>query len=84
MEYMRDYGVRCARGVKEHLTGRFCDNAKCRGPLTDTIINFGESLPERDLTLALDQGLAFVHTRARASTLKHSPTTTPVHRSRAC
>jgi len=45
-EYMRDFPVRNARGVKEHLTGRKCDDPKCRGNLKDTIINFGENLDD--------------------------------------
>lgn len=48
-EYMRDFRVRNAQRVKEHQTGRVCDNPKCKGKLKDTIINFGENLPERDL-----------------------------------
>ena len=43
-EYMRDTRVRNAKGVKEHRTGRTCDNARCNGFLKDTIINFGENL----------------------------------------
>lgn len=30
----------------KHLTGRNCDDPKCGGKLRDTIINFGESLPD--------------------------------------
>ena len=40
--YMRDFRTRNAQHVKEHKTGRFCDDKKCGGPLMDTIINFGE------------------------------------------
>lgn len=47
-EYLRDHRVRTAKKAHDHLTGRTCDNPKCSGALQDTIINFGESLPERD------------------------------------
>jgi NAD-dependent SIR2 family protein deacetylase len=43
-EYMRDQRVRTAQKVKEHRTGRTCDNTNCNGYLKDTIINFGENL----------------------------------------
>ena len=52
MQYLRDYRVRCARNVHDHATGRRCDNAECGGALVDTIVNFGENLPDRDLSLA--------------------------------
>ena len=42
--YMRDYGVRTANNYHAHMTGRKCDNPKCKGDLKDTIINFGEGL----------------------------------------
>ena len=29
-----------------HVTGRKCDDPQCGGSLMDTIINFGENLPE--------------------------------------
>ena len=41
---MRDYRVRTAQKVNEHLTGRKCDTPGCNGDLKDTIINFGEGL----------------------------------------
>jgi mono-ADP-ribosyltransferase sirtuin 6 len=40
------------KGDNDHATGRKC--ALCCGVLLDTIINFGESLPERALQLARD------------------------------
>ena len=48
-KYLRDFNVRTARLVHDHKTGRFCDNPKCHGPLVDSIINFGESLPSYEL-----------------------------------
>lgn len=41
---MRDYRVRTATKNFIHQTGRECDDPECRGPLIDSIINFGESL----------------------------------------
>ena len=43
-EYLRDYGVRNNPHVHMHETGNLCDDPNCRGPLSDTIINFGENL----------------------------------------
>jgi len=54
-KYLRDFRVRTAKSVHDHKTGRICENPKCKGSLNDSIINFGENLPEKDL----DDG--FVH-----------------------
>jgi NAD-dependent SIR2 family protein deacetylase len=43
-EYLRDFGVRNNPHVHMHETGNLCDDPECRGPLIDTIINFGENL----------------------------------------
>ncbi|CAG9327388.1 unnamed protein product [Blepharisma stoltei] len=68
-EYMRDFRVRTAQKVHDHLTGRRCDNPQCNGQLKDTIINFGENLDadvidrgfrngaEADLCLAMGSSL---------------------------
>jgi NAD-dependent SIR2 family protein deacetylase len=50
-DYFRDFRTRTAKNVKEHDTGRKCDDSKCRGNLRDSIINFGEQLPENELTM---------------------------------
>mmetsp|Transcript_25748 Transcript_25748/g.60743 ORF Transcript_25748/g.60743 Transcript_25748/m.60743 type:complete len:427 (+) Transcript_25748:97-1377(+) len=60
-QYLRDFKCRNARGTKKHETGRLCemvgdDGKVCGGKLRDTIINFGENLPERELTMG------FAHT----------------------
>lgn len=44
-QYLRDYWVES--DGNDHKTGRKCEN--CNGPLYDTIINFKENLPEKDL-----------------------------------
>lgn len=51
-DYIRDFRAvgTYEKGDDDHATGRKC--AKCGGTLYDTIINFGESLPERALSLA--------------------------------
>ena len=51
-EYMRDFRTRVAHHVFSHETSRNCDNPKCRGQLLDSIVNFGENLPEHELTKA--------------------------------
>ena len=38
------------------LTGRECDDPACKGPLRDSIINFGENLPKNELTNAEHEG----------------------------
>jgi hypothetical protein len=48
-KYLRDFRVRNAQKVHDHKTGRPCDDPECDGILEDTIINFGEGLPEEDL-----------------------------------
>lgn len=52
-QYLRDFRCRNPKiGVKTHITGRVCDNPNCGGKLRDTIINFGENLPESQLDQA--------------------------------
>ena len=46
-QYLRNFGVRTAREVHDHATGRPCEH--CGEDLYDTIINFGESLPKREI-----------------------------------
>eukprot|EP00771_Trimastix_marina_P001945 gnl/Trimastix_PCT/3054.p1 GENE.gnl/Trimastix_PCT/3054~~gnl/Trimastix_PCT/3054.p1 ORF type:complete len:437 (-),score=68.47 gnl/Trimastix_PCT/3054:66-1376(-) len=48
-EYLRDYRCRTARRVHSHETGRRCTVPGCNGKLQDSIINFGENLPDRAL-----------------------------------
>eukprot|EP00794_Sanderia_malayensis_P019232 gene19232-21160_t len=48
-KYLRDFRTRAARKVHDHDTGRLCSFPRCKGKLRDSIINFGESLPEKDL-----------------------------------
>lgn len=46
---MRDFRTRNAQKVHDHETGRLCEDPKCKGKLMDSIINFGENLPAKDL-----------------------------------
>ncbi|UJR25492.1 hypothetical protein I4U23_006838 [Adineta vaga] len=48
--YLRDYDA--AAGRLDHFTGRRCDKPDCGGYLKDSIINFGENLPEEEITKA--------------------------------
>ncbi len=51
-EYLRDFRVRNPNNkVHEHKSGRTCDDDKCKGDLIDSIINFGENLPEKVINL---------------------------------
>jgi NAD-dependent SIR2 family protein deacetylase len=45
-QYMRDFRARTSSGSKKHETGRMCSVPTCGGPLLDTIVNFGENLPQ--------------------------------------
>lgn len=51
-KYLRDFDTDSDRS--DHYTGRRCDKPECRGRLRDSIINFGEDLPEDELTKAFD------------------------------
>ena len=53
-EYMRDFRTREARGLFLHETSRKCDDPQCRGQLLDSIVNFGEQLPDHELTKAFN------------------------------
>lgn len=48
-KFMRDFRTRNAEKVHDHRTGRSCDDPKCKGELHDSIINFGENLPQQEL-----------------------------------
>ena len=39
-----------------NIVGRVCDNPKCRGPLVDSIVNFGEDLPIDELNKGFKNG----------------------------
>jgi NAD-dependent SIR2 family protein deacetylase len=47
--YYRKFNV--SRQRSDHLTGRFCDD--CQGELKDTVVGFGENLPEAAYTSAV-------------------------------
>jgi len=52
--YYRDFRTREASRAHSHKTSRKCDNPLCRGQLYDSIINFNENLPEKELTTATE------------------------------
>jgi mono-ADP-ribosyltransferase sirtuin 6 len=54
-EYMRDFDTCHGSAAGSHETGRRCTAPGCSGPLLDTIINFGENLPKKDLERAYDE-----------------------------
>lgn len=54
-EYLRDFDASSnSNDARNHKTGRNCDDPQCRGILLDSIINFGENLPEVPLKRAFD------------------------------
>jgi hypothetical protein len=71
--YLRDFRTRSAQKVKDHATGRTCKKNKCGGQLYDTIINFGESLPQA----ALDASDAAVEKADLCLAMGSSLTVTP-------
>ncbi|CAF3651635.1 unnamed protein product [Rotaria sp. Silwood1] len=50
-KYLRDFDT---VGIQSHYTGRQCDKRNCRGRLKDSIIDFGEDLPQDALDKAFD------------------------------
>jgi len=50
---LRDFVTRS--GKKNHITGRKCVDTSCNGVLCDTIVNFGDNLPEDTLQKANDE-----------------------------
>lgn len=61
-EYLRTFDVH--RGRRDHKTGRKCEINGCNGDLLDSIINFGENLPKKELKVTYEhanmQDLALV------------------------
>ncbi|XP_011406188.1 PREDICTED: uncharacterized protein LOC100633014 [Amphimedon queenslandica] len=53
-QYLRDFQTREAEHVFDHTTSRLCDDPACKGQLKDSIINFGENLPQGELTKAFN------------------------------
>jgi len=51
-KYLRDFRTRTAKKVHDHATNRKC--TKCHSILYDSIINFGEDLPEYELETSFD------------------------------
>ena len=72
-EYLRDYRVRTAANVHDHKTTRKCTVPGCHGDLYDTIINFGENLPERELAEGFSHGKSADLCLAMGSSLRVTP-----------
>jgi len=56
-EYLRPYDCmkfqnNDTRKVNVHFNGKYCEKEGCNGQLFDSIIHFGENLPEKELTEA--------------------------------
>lgn len=52
-QFLRDFRTREAGKVHDHETSRKCE--KCKGKLYDSIINFGENLPDYELNRSFEQ-----------------------------
>lgn len=72
-KYMRDFRCRTALKALEHKTTRKCDDPACRGDLFDSIINFGESLPEKELDESFDHAKDADLCLAMGSSLRVTP-----------
>lgn len=70
---MRDFQVRTANKTHEHKTGRVCDDPDCRGPLKDSIINFGERLDENILNEGFAHGAESDLMLSMGSSLRVTP-----------
>jgi NAD-dependent SIR2 family protein deacetylase len=62
-----EFAVRSARYVFNHVTGRLCDDPSCKGQLMDSIVNFGENLPDHELQKA------FMHAKQVSSQIVSVP-----------
>ncbi|CAF4665049.1 unnamed protein product, partial [Rotaria magnacalcarata] len=51
-KYLRDFRTRTSKKVHDHATTRKC--TKCCAQLYDSIINFGENLPDYELEASFD------------------------------
>ena len=58
--YMRDFKIAITNKKKDgkfdHSTKRTCDDPKCGGDLFDSMVNFGESLPDDALRTGFENG----------------------------
>ena len=72
-KYLRDFRCRTANKVFEHNTNRKCDNPACKGDLFDSIINFGENLPEKELNDSFDHAKKADLCLAMGSSLRVTP-----------
>ena len=70
---MRDFRVRNAQKVKEHKTGRKCDDPACKGDLEDSIINFGENLKDEILDSGYNHSSCSDLILAMGSSLRVNP-----------
>jgi len=70
-QYLRDFRVRNAQKVHDHKTGRMCES--CGKELYDTIINFGENLPEKELDDGFEHGAKADLCLALGSSLRVTP-----------
>jgi len=75
-EYLRPFDVTKLRHEKHKSTrhtGRLCDNKSCQGKLRDSIINFGEDLPENELKTSLRESQAADLVIVIGSSMRVSP-----------
>ena len=70
-KFLRDFRTRSSKEVHKHKTGRECE--KCSGPLKDSIINFGEKLPEVVITAAFNHAKSADLCLALGSSLTVNP-----------
>ena len=73
-QYLRDFRCRNSQNsVHEHKTIRKCDNSSCKGDLYDSIVNFGENLPEREINESFEHAEKADLCLAMGSSLRVTP-----------
>jgi len=70
-QYLRDFRVRNSQKTHNHKTGRMCES--CGKEMYDSIINFGENLPEKELDDGFEHGSQADLCLALGSSLRVTP-----------
>jgi len=70
-EYLRPFSV--VKAAVNRMTGRLCERSGCPGPLRDSIINFGENLPQSELDRAAEESWSADLTLVIGSSMRVQP-----------
>jgi NAD-dependent SIR2 family protein deacetylase len=73
-EYLRYFDVtKSEDNFREHITGRKCGDQECEGDLKDTIVHFGENLPENEYEKAMDNSKKSTFSLVIGTSMKVAP-----------